>query len=492
MPDLQSTNRVAIAKVREATFGVTPASPAFKAMRQTSSSLSASPQTVVSAEIRADRQVSDLILVGMQAGGDVGGELSFGAWDDEIEEALEGTWSNNPSITVATIDTEISDVTATTLTVAAGLGTPFKTGMLARLTGFTTAANNKVAVVSSSTSTTIVFPASTFTIEAAPIPVGAAVRVVGFAGAAGDLVAVTAGGNALTSTTLNFTTLGLSPGEWVRIGGATVGSQFATAANNGWARISAVTANRLSFGIVPAGWAADTGTGKTIEVYTGDFLVNGTTKRSNTIERQYLDHSPVTYEYLRGQVLDKFSINAPAQQIATCTMSYVGADAVTQTTRFAGATDVAAPTGDVLNTSSNVGRIGFGGTTITGPNYVMSATIEVNNNLRRQNAIGSIGAVGIGVGELSVTGTLETYFGDATVYAAVVNNTKTSFDLRLGRADGDRPTVVFDLPSLKLSGGSPNVSGKNADVMLSAPFQAFRDATLGYTISVGRFWYLPN
>src|SRR5258706_6641244 len=117
MVDLQSTNRVKIAKVREATFGVTPATPAFKAIRQTSSSLALNPQTVVSNEIRSDRQVTDLILVGYQAGGDVGGEMTFKSMDDDLEEALEGTWVNNPYIEVLTLDTEISDITATTTPV---------------------------------------------------------------------------------------------------------------------------------------------------------------------------------------------------------------------------------------------------------------------------------------------------------------------------------------------------------------------------------------
>jgi tail tube protein len=129
MTDLQSTNRVKLAKVRETSFGVTPANPAFKAVRQTSSGLNANPKTVITSEIRGDRQVTDLILVGEEAGGPIGGELAFNVADDDLEGALQGTWSNNPSITVATIDAEISDVSATTLTVAAG-GAAFVAGML--------------------------------------------------------------------------------------------------------------------------------------------------------------------------------------------------------------------------------------------------------------------------------------------------------------------------------------------------------------------------
>lgn len=491
MADLQSTNRVALAKVRETAFGVTPPTPAFKSIRQTSSGLAASPQTEVSAEIRPDRQVTDLILVGMQAGGDIGGELSFRSVDDDFEEALQGSWSSKPAIEVATVDTEISDVTATTLTVGVGLGTPFKPNHLVVLTGLPTAANNKVAKVTSATGTSIVFPAATFAVEAAPILVGAAARVVGFAGAAADITAVTVGGNALASTILDFTTLGLHVGEWILIGGTAANSFFATAGTNGWARIAAISANRLSLDNAPAGFSADVGTGKLIEIYAGDFLINGSTKRSNTIERQYLDHAPVTFEYLRGQTLDRLSVNAPAQKIATYSKTYVGSDAAIPSGRIAGASDVPAPTYPVLNTSSNVGRIGVGGSSLLGPNFVMSAQFEINNNLRRQNAVGSIGAVGIGNGEFSVTGTLETYFGDATVYQKVINNTLTSYDMRLGRQDGNKEALLFDFPSIKLSGGSPGVSGKNADVMLSAGFTAIMDAVKGYTMSIGRFWFLP-
>jgi len=257
MPVLQSTNRVKLSKTREATFGVIPANPVFKAVRETSSSLAANPKTVISSEIRPDRQVTDLVLVDEDAGGDVAGEIAFGVADDDFEEALQGTWANNPAIEVVTQDTEISDVSATTLTVAAG-GAAFVAAMLTYMSGFPTPANNRLARVSASTAASIVYPAATFTAETAPIPVGATVRQVGFEGAAGDLAAVTAGGNGLQSTELDFTTLGLSPGSWVKIGdGDNAGHSLATAADNSFCRISAVAAHKLSFAFFVDGIAAD-------------------------------------------------------------------------------------------------------------------------------------------------------------------------------------------------------------------------------------------
>jgi hypothetical protein len=365
---LQSTNRVKISKVRETTFGVTPTNPAFKAIRETSSSLAANPKTVITSEIRGDRQVTDLILVDQDAGGDVGGEVAFGVADDDIEEALQGTWSTNPVIVVATLDTEISDLSATVATVAAG-GAAFVVGMLTLLAGFPTVVNNKLARVSSSTATTITYPAASFAVETTPIPVGAAIRTVGFEGVSGDLAAVTAGGNGLSSTTLDFTTFGLAVGRWIKLGdGDNAGHSFAIAACNGFCRISAISAHKLSFDVVPAGWVADTGAAVAVRAFIGDAVVNGSNLRTSTIERQYLDHQPLDYEYFTGQALNVLAIDAKQAAIATYTKTYLGKTAAITSARAAGATDVAAPTFGVLNTSSNVGRIGFNGSAITGPN----------------------------------------------------------------------------------------------------------------------------
>ena len=45
----------------------------------------------------------------------------------------------------------------------------------------------------------------------------------------------------------------------------------------------------------------------------------------------------------------------------------------------------------------------------------MSASFNINNNLRAQKAIGALGAIGVGNGEFTVTGKLQTYFGDASI-----------------------------------------------------------------------------
>lgn len=65
----------------------------LRELRFTNESLNYSAQTAVSEEIRSDRQVSDIIRTGVESGGDIGVELSFGAFDDLFEGMLYNDWS---------------------------------------------------------------------------------------------------------------------------------------------------------------------------------------------------------------------------------------------------------------------------------------------------------------------------------------------------------------------------------------------------------------
>lgn len=478
-----STNRSSLAYVAEVTAGTTPATPAFKAIRSTSNTLAGTPTRTTSDEIRADRQVTDQILVDVAAGGQVPIELSYGAFDDFLEAQLQGTWSNNPSIVVVTSDTEISDVSTTTLTVPSG-GTAFKAGMLCLLYGFSTAADNGLFRVSSSTATTIVFPAASFTAQAV-VNVGAGIRGIGFMGAAAD---ITATANGLASTLLDFTTLGISVGEWIRIGGDLAASQFATAANNGWARVSAVAANAITCDILPAGFGVDAGTGKTIQVFTGDFLTTGTVQRSFTFERQQQDLVAPTYELFKGCQVDKLSLAFKSAAKITGSFDVLGLTAPAATTvRTAGATDVAAPAYGVMNAASNVGKLLEAGAVAS---LLESLNFDFANNLARETAIGTLGAVNIRDGEVGLGGAISAYFNDASLLNKVLNDTATSLMVRAGRQDGNRESLVIDVPQAKLSGTAP-VNAKNNSRMFTGTYSAYRHPVLGYTASISRFPYLP-
>src|SRR5574343_10484 len=81
-----------LAYCSEATFCTTPPTPSMISLRHTGSSLVLSKDTFQSAELRADRQISDFRHGNKRSQGDINIELSFGEFDPFIEAATGGTW----------------------------------------------------------------------------------------------------------------------------------------------------------------------------------------------------------------------------------------------------------------------------------------------------------------------------------------------------------------------------------------------------------------
>lgn len=92
---MADSSQTRLASIAESTYGTTPTSPTFLNQRFTGESLNANINTIVSNEIRPDRNVSDLIQVGQSAGGSVNFELSYGSFDPWLEGLLFNTWSSN-------------------------------------------------------------------------------------------------------------------------------------------------------------------------------------------------------------------------------------------------------------------------------------------------------------------------------------------------------------------------------------------------------------
>lgn len=487
------TNRVALKIVEEEVNGVIPENPAFIELRNTGSpGFGYNPSTIVSNEIRPDRQVADITTVGAEPGGEVDGELSFGTYDSVFEGAFQQRWKK----TAETNGASITSIAAETNVI---LGTEFPetivVGSLLKITG--TASNDgmkkvkAVAEGSIETEETLVLEES--------VPAGAKIKVIGWEAPAGDIQAATSETEkSITSSTSDLSKLGLLAGQWLKLGDSSKsGSSFDTVADNGFARVESVATNKIVLGFAPKGWANDAADAKTIRFYFGDMLVNSEkeidpTKPieiiSYTIEQSFLDHKPIDYQYVSYMIPDSLTLNMSSADFITMNTSFVGADAQASTVRIAGATDVAAPQNPVMNTSSNVAQIARGDAKIEGANYVNELTVEINNNARRRTAVGIFGAWSVGVGEFAVTGSMSTYFSNADLLQDLINNRETSLNFVV--KDNDNHAYFFDMPRVKYSSGNPEVSGKNEDVMLPLEYQAIRDPDLGYTLSLGRFEYL--
>lgn len=90
-----NASEVRLAYVPETAWGTTPSTPAFENLRYTGETLNIDHTNTTSNEIRADRNVSDLILVGSGASGGFGFELSYGTLDDLLEGLFQSTFSTD-------------------------------------------------------------------------------------------------------------------------------------------------------------------------------------------------------------------------------------------------------------------------------------------------------------------------------------------------------------------------------------------------------------
>ncbi len=494
---MSDTNRVALRCVEEVTFGVVPTAPNLEAICFASApNLAFVPETTVSEKIRSDRQIDDLPLVGAESSGDINSELAFRVHDKLLEGAFFNNFQERYGRDNDVLATEIVDVDGTLEEVTTtDEGDSPLVGAIVRHEGFSVPQNNGFFTVASVTPDTAYVVNEDLADEVTP-PSGARIRVVGQRGATGDITATAGAQNSIDSTVLDFTTLDLEPGDWIKL------NNFATAANNDFVRILSIATTQLVLDIVPSGWSTDAGVGVDIDLFLGERLVNGILEKSYTIEEEFEDHSPVTFQYFRGMEVDAFIVNATPQAIVTTTFTFSGSDAffsdagepalvpsqlpaVDGVGRVGGATTVPLAEVTVLNSSSDVARIARGGSEITGANFVLEASVEIANNLRQLNAVGFLGAVDIGVGEFGVTGTLNTYFDDASLARDVIDNTETSFDMRF--EDPTAHVILIDAPRIKFSEGSPEVPGKNQDVTINLSYQAIREPTFNYTLKWMRF-----
>lgn len=143
---MSSSNEVRVAYIEESVYGETPAAGNFKTARFTSESLSATPETVESAQIRVDRLSSGQVLAGLTLGGDLSVEYAKASdIDDFFEGAMMNTWQTSSAVTVdMTIDT-----TAGIIERASGdFASDVNQGQIITLSGFLNSSNNTQVMVS--------------------------------------------------------------------------------------------------------------------------------------------------------------------------------------------------------------------------------------------------------------------------------------------------------------------------------------------------------
>lgn len=494
---MTASNLMRLSGIRETTVGALPATPRMRTGRLTGEGLAYAPNFVQSNELRADRMNADPIKVNETNQGAINFELSL--WGDQtlgselMRSAFYNPWTVQPyRDNDGTADSVVTDVNAgtqvVTVTAVAPANGAFVLGHVVRFTGFTNAANNGKFRVSTGSSTVPAFVGSGLVAEGAP-PATARMKVVAFQGVAGDITATASG---LASTTLDFTTLGITVGQWLKPGDAdNAAFGFATAANNDFIRVTAVSANAITCDNLPTGWAVDAGAAKTIRVFFGDVVKNGTTRTSLSIERSFLGQAVPTHILQKGMHSGAFNLDITSEQVITGSFDMVGMSG-SQGTVANGTSYDAATVNKIMAANVHVGRIAEGGSLVTSPAWAQSLQLKMENNLRALTAVGTVGAVDVQPGDCTVTGTLSAYFGSNALLTKLLAGTASNVNSRATIANvagNGFEGYVLGLPRVIFTGGSPSAAGKNQDVVIPLAFQASIDTTTNAQFICDRFEY---
>lgn len=368
----------------------------------------------------------------------------------------------------------------------------FVVGDVVFASGFAEGANNGLKLVT--TYADGVITVSTALEDETPGP-GAKVQAAGRQFAA-DTMSIVMNGKLPRLTSLgsvDFTTFGFIPGEWIYLDG------FAN--NTGFARINAITASYLEFDKTDWQPGVDPGTGVTAAIYFGTVIRNESdpaliVRQTYQIERTLgQDANGTMAEYLVGAVPNEFTLNVAQADKVTVDMGFVAVDneARDGTQGVKPGTRPSLLIEDAFNTSSDFSRIKLAAVTPLDPNpaplfaFATDLTLTITNNVSANKAIGILGAFDMSTGTFEVGGSLTAYFASIEAVRAVRNNADITMDFIMVK---NNAAILFDVPLLALGNGRLAVEQDQA-VTLPLDTSAAENK-FGNTLTVQFFPYLPN
>lgn len=280
--------------------------------------------------------------------------------------------------------------------------------------------------------------------------------------------------NTITSTGSTFSSAGFVVGQWIKVTGSSV------AGNNNYFKISSISTSGASIDVLPASLSTSS-TSTAVTIYSGGMIRNGVTKRSYSIEKFFSDVNQ--YALFDGLRVGGAELNFETGSILGGSLSFMGQTSTLSSATASSATYTAANANNVINAVDNLIYVYKDGAVAA--SSFMALSMSIDNGLRGQKAIGTLGNVGIGAGRMSVSGSMSTYFEDATWYSIFKNSTAFALSFVLRDADGN--ALVVTIPKVKITSSVVEAAAIDEDVMYELEWQAIRDATTDSCIQMDRF-----
>ena len=152
--------------------------------------------------------------------------------------------------------------------------------------------------------------------------------------------------------------------------------------------------------------------------------------------------------------------------------------------QFAGANIQAANTNTVMNAVDNIASIVFDGDPGGDQYYFNSLSIELDNSLRGQEAVGVLGYIGVEPGSLKLSGSIELYFENGALYTRFKN--AQGFSISFVARDLAGNTYIVTIPRAKFTSMEIVAGGLDQDIFAKAELQGLINAAGTYQFQLSR------
>jgi hypothetical protein len=269
--------------------------------------------------------------------------------------------------------------------------------------------------------------------------------------------------SAATAGTSLFTTLAM--GQWFRV--------LSVGVNNGKIlRVSTITPPTATVLTLDLNTPATVSAAESIQIQAAR-LTHGTTQSSWSIEKQMTDIG-VFINYV-GMTPDKFSLKVASGALSEASFDFIGKSALESNVTALPGTPVPADAYDVHSgVSGATNAVWMDGVPVVGT-YVKSVDLSFANSLRSQEAIGTLGAVGIGSGTIQCTMNMSVYFADKTTFQKFRTNVNGAISFATTDSAGNG--YIFTAPVCNVTTWKSSAGAKDQDQMVDMTLTALNDVS---------------
>lgn len=510
MARVLTNNTTLIYAPESSTVGTLPGSPSWRVLEPNDiSAFGAEIDTVARQPISKSRQRRKGTVVDLDSTVEFEADITMSAIADFAEAFMFARAVNYDMVfPVTAVNGTNDEYSVAALTAAQADKLQFEAAGYATLIyarGFTNSVNNGLKVLDSDPVTTdiVVGVTDTALVTETP-PANATIELAGVRAKTGDLAITVSGitailtnGNNSVVSALDFTTLGLTVGQTIHVGGLLTANQFS--AGFGYGRIVSISATTIVLDKLVGTLATDNGAGDTVDLLFGRFIRNvdvGTTdylERSFHVEQSLPDLFGVGtpgYLYAIGNFCNELELNLPLTSKALMNVSMIGTDTENPTTiRKTNAASAIEPNStSAFNTTSDIARLRLADIDETGLSTdFKEITLTLNNNVSPEKVLSRLGARYMNTGIFEVDIEAQLVFTEPLVVNRIRSNTTVSIDFILKNDNG---AIAIDIPELTLGDGSQELP-VNQSVLINISGAAHKSTATGVSLGISLFPVVP-